>query len=160
MPDGRIVERLLNEIRRARTGYHRLVLLVGPAGTGKGAVLRLAAERSDGHLINVNLELSRQLLDLTTDQRALHFARILEEILGPDDTTVFLRRTEILFDPAFQQDTLRLLRQLSRTRTVVSAWSGTVDGAFLNYAEPGHVEHQRHETEGVSLVEMSAVDSW
>lgn len=47
------------------TAYHRLVLLVGPVGAGKETVLRVAAERCDGRLINVNLELSRRLLDLT-----------------------------------------------------------------------------------------------
>lgn len=66
----------------------------------------------------------------------------------------------MIFDPAFQQDPLRLLRQLSRTRTVVAAWSGTVEGAFLTYAEAGHAEYRRHETEGVSTVKLSAEDSW
>ena len=76
--------------------------------------------------------------------------------LGSDETAVFLCRTEMLFDPAFQQDPLRLLRQLSRVRTVVAAWSGAVDGAFLTYAEPWHREHQRYPKDGIALVEMAA----
>lgn len=120
----------------------------------------MAAERCDGRLINVNLELSRRLLDLTSQQRALRLARILDEVLGPDQSPAFLHRVEMIFDPAFQQDPLRLLRQLSRTRTVVAAWSGTVEGAFLTYSEAGHAEYRRHETEGVSVVELSAEDSW
>ena len=160
MSDHPIVERLLTEVHRVRTAYHRLVLVVGPAGAGKGAVLRLAAEQTHGRLINVNLELSRQLLDLTTEQRALRFARVLHEVLGPDRSPAFLHRIEMIFDPAFQQDPLRLLRQLSRTRTVVAAWSGTVEGAFLTYAEAGHPEYQRHGTEGLSVVEMPAASAW
>ena len=152
--DERTVERLVKEADRVRTNYHRLVLLVAPVGTGKTNVLQDAAEHLDGRFVNLNLELSRQLLELTVEQRALRLAQILDDVLGGDDTMVFLSRTEILFDPAFQQDPLRLLRHLSRVRTVVAAWSGSVQGSFLTYAEPGHREYRRLSHEGLTLVEM------
>ena len=158
MPDERIVERLHAEVRRVRTAYHRLVLLVGPAGAGKETVLQRAAEHGAGRLINVNLELARRLLELTAEHRALRFAGVLDEILGPDQSAAFLHRIEMIFDPAFQQDPLRLLRQLSRTRTVVAAWSGMVEGAFLTYAEVGHPEYQRQPAADLVLVEMPTRD--
>lgn len=154
--DERVVERLVKEIRRARTSYHRLVLLVGPMDSGKAAAMRLAAERVGGRLMNMNLQLSRRLLDLTTRQRALRLAQVVDDIVGNDASPVFLHRIEMIFDPAFQQDPLRLLRQLSRTRTVVAAWSGMVEGAFLTYAEVGHPEYQRQPVEDLVLVEMPA----
>ena len=153
--DERTVERLVKEADRAGTNYHRLVLLVAPVGSGKTNVLRKVTEHLDGRCVNLNLELSRRLLELTTEQRALRLAQILDEVLGGDDTTVFLCRTEILFDPAFQQDPLRLLRHLSRVRTVVAAWSGAIQRSFLTYAEPGHREYRRFPHEGLALVEMT-----
>ena len=125
--DERTVERLVREANSVWTNYHRLVLLVAPVGSGKTIVLRKTAEHLvslDGRFVNLNLELSRRLLEFTAEQRALRLAQILDEVLGGDDTTVVLSRTEILFDPAFQQDPLRLLRHLSRVRTLVAAWSG------------------------------------
>lgn len=151
--DSALVERLAREVRAVEASYHRLVLLVAPVGFGKTVTLRHAAEQLGGHVVNVNLELSRRLLDLSAEQRKLRCAQILDDILGPDDTTAFLCRTEMLFDPAFQHDPLRLLRELSRRRTVVAAWSGAVDGAFLTYAEPGHPEHCRHPADGLVWVE-------
>ena len=38
---------------------------------------------------------------------------------------MLLDHLEILFDPALEQDPLRLLQGVSRDRTVVAAWPGT-----------------------------------
>lgn len=149
------VDRLVDEIRRVRSSYHPLVLLVGPAGSGRASVLRLAAEQVEGRVMNLNLELSRGLLDVPAEQRPLRFAQVLDEILSPDVAPALLDRIEMVFDPAFQQDPVRLLRHLSRTRTVVAAWSGRIEGAFLTYAEPGHPEYRRYPVEDLSLIEMT-----
>ena len=150
-----VVERLLGQLQKVEDGYHRLVLVVGPVGEEKATVLRRVAERVGGRFVNVNLDLSRRLLelDLSAEQRARRLPEVLDDLLG-EDTPVFLARTEILFDPALRQDPLRLLRQISRVRTVVAAWSGEVDGGFLTYAEPGHPEYQRLPHDGVAVVEM------
>lgn len=153
--DERVAERLIKGIRRVRSSYYPLVLLVGPAGSGRAAVLRLVAEQIEGRVMNLNLELSRRLLDVPAEQRPLRFARILDELLGPDASPAFLDRIEMIFDPAFQQDPVRLLRHLSRTRPLVVAWSGRVEGAILTYAEPGHPEYRRYPVDGLSLIEMT-----
>ena len=156
--DERVVEQLVREIRRVQTSYHRLVLLVGPADSGKATTLQLAAERVGGRLANLNRKLSRRLLDLTAGQRALKFAQILDETLGQDGLPVFLYRIEMIFDPAFRQDPIRLLRKLSKTRTVVAAWSGPVECGYLTYAEVGHREYQRHPVKDLAVIEMPTRD--
>ena len=153
--DEGIVQQLVGEIRTAERSYHRLVLLVGPVGLGKTATLRRVAEQVGGRLVNLNLELSHRMLDLTAEQRVLRFGRVLDDVLGRDASTICLVRTELLFDPAFRQDPLRQLQQLSRARTVVAAWSGAVEGSFLTYAEPAHPEYRRLPLGDLKLVELS-----
>ncbi|HAP32294.1 MAG TPA: BREX-3 system P-loop-containing protein BrxF, partial [Firmicutes bacterium] len=120
-----LADRVMQSIDQAAGLYHRLVMLVAPAGTGKTAALQDVHARTAAPLVNVNLELSRRMLDLTSRQRALLLPRLLAEIVGATDV-VLLDNIELLFDVSLKQDPLRLLQGLSRNKTVVAAWSGEI----------------------------------
>src|SRR5512136_777726 len=77
-----LADRVIRRIGQAGELYHRLVMLVAPAGAGKTAALQDVHERTAAPLVNVNLELSRRMLDLTERQRALQLPRLLSEIVG------------------------------------------------------------------------------
>ena len=51
---------------------------------------------------------------------------------------------ELLFDAAFQHDPLRLLQGVSRNRTIVATWNGTLQNGYLSYAVPDHPEFRRY----------------
>jgi hypothetical protein len=72
-----LADTVIRKIGQAAELYHRLVILVAPAGAGKTAALRDVHVRTAVPLINVNLELSRHMLDLTERQRALQLPRLL-----------------------------------------------------------------------------------
>jgi DNA polymerase III delta prime subunit len=137
-------EKVLAQIGKAEELYHRLILIAAPSGSGKTAALQDVAARTGAQLLNLNLELSRQMLDLTERQRALQLPRALEEVVGRDEPLVLLDNIEILFDVTLKQDPLRLLQGVSRNRTVVAAWSGTLEGEYLTYATPEHPEYRRY----------------
>ena len=146
-------QRIAERVPDAALLYHRLILLVGPPRTGKTSALRDLAEERRWPLVNVNLELSERLLDLTSKQRALHVPDILSEMIGRHPAeVVVLDNTEILFSPDLQQDPLRLLQVLSRNRTIIGCWSGEVDGENLIYAQPPHPEHRRYVRPEVIIV--------
>ena len=140
-----IADRIMKEIKQAALLYHRLVLVVGPAGTGKTTALRYLQDRNGAPFVNVNLELSRRMLDLTRHQRILRVPRLLQEIADRGgEEMVLLDNLEVLFDVGLRQDPLRLLQGLSRNRIVVAAWNGTNVGGFLTYAAPGHPEYKSY----------------
>ncbi|MEZ4614373.1 MAG: BREX-3 system P-loop-containing protein BrxF [Caldilineaceae bacterium] len=134
--------------------YHRLVLLVGASGTGKTSVLRAIAEELDIPVINVNLALSAGLLELTAKQRTLHLPELLNNTVAEGQSPVVLDNIEILFDTALQQDPLRLLQGLSRNRTVLASWNGSLHKGKLLYAEPGHPEYRSYEIGETVIVNM------
>jgi hypothetical protein len=153
-----LADRVIKRIGQAAELYHRLVMLVAPAGAGKTAALQDVRERTAAPLVNVNLELSRRMLDLTERQRALQLPRLLAEIVGASAAdVVLLDNVEVLFDVSLKQDPLRLLQGLSRNKTVVAAWSGTIDGEYMVYATPDHPEYKRYPLRDFLVVNPEAV---
>ena len=153
-----LADRVIRRIGQAAELYHRLVMLVAPAGAGKTAALQDVHERTAAPLVNVNLELSRRMLDLTERQRALQLPRLLAEIVGASAANVvLLDNVEVLFDVSLKQDPLRLLQGLSRNKTVVAAWSGTIDGEHMVYATPDHPEYKRYPLRDLLVVNPEAV---
>ena len=140
-----LTDQILQKIGKARELYYRLVLMVGPARSGKTSTLQKVSARVSAPLINVNLELSRRMLDMTERQRALQAARLLDEIVS--ETTgelVLLDNTEILFDVHLKQDPMRLLQGLSRNKTVVATWNGSIVDGQVIYAVFNHPEYRRY----------------
>ena len=137
------VESVLEQTKEAEDLYHRLVLVVAPSGSGKAAVLQDVAGNQGVSCLNVNLELSKRMLDLTTKQRAIHAAQVLREVVeGSGKKPAVLDNLEILFDRSLQVDPLRVLKELARQQTVVASWNGRIDDHGLTYGDPDHPEYR------------------
>jgi RNase adaptor protein for sRNA GlmZ degradation len=64
-------EEIIDKINQTHELYHRLVLVVGRSGSGKTSLLQEVSKQTGFKYINLNLELSRALLELTERQRIL-----------------------------------------------------------------------------------------
>lgn len=133
--------KLEQAIEQASSQYFRLVVLVGALGSGKTNALQSVAQNPGCQMVNVNLELSKRMLELTRAQRSRQIERLLKEVIaGVSGHVALLDNLEILFDTGLEVDPLRLLQVSSRNRTIVASWSGGYQGGTLTYAEPGHPE--------------------
>lgn len=132
---------LYDAIREASGQYFRLVILAGPPGSGKTTALQSIGKKLGCEVVNVNLELSKRMLELTRTQRSRQVEPLLKSVIAAaPGEVVLLDNLEILFDTWLEVEPLRLLQVSSRNRTVVASWSGTYVGGTLTYAEPGHPE--------------------
>ncbi len=144
---------LLEKIKEAPSLYNRLVLVVALSGSGKTPALRETQQSFGAPLLNVNLEISRRMLELTDRQRTLQVPRLLEDIIRETKSDiVFLDNIGILFELSLKQDPLRLLQGISRNRTIVAAWNGEIKDNYLIYATPGHPEYKRYSTHELLIV--------
>jgi hypothetical protein len=144
---------IMRLIPQAMHMYHRLVLVVAPLRAGKTAALRDVAQQTGYNYVNVNLELSRCMLELTQRQRQLQVSRLLRDITrAAHDQAVLLDNLEILFDVSLKLDPLRYLQDVARDRTVVAAWNGAVTAGHLTYATPDHPEYRRYALEDLVIV--------
>ncbi len=148
-----LFDRIVSGATEAAGLYHRLVLVVGPARTGKTSALRTATEAAGWPVLNLNLQLSERLLELTKRQRAISVSRLVDDIVGSvGGDTAALDNVELLFDPELAVDPLRLLQGISRDRTLIVAWPGETDGTNLTYARPGHPEARRYDRPDAIIV--------
>ena len=147
---------IVRAAEKAQELYHRLILVVAASGTGKTGAVKQAAESRGWAYLNVNLELSKRMLDLTGRQRSLQASSVLRDLVKDvGGETVVLDNNEILFDLALQLDPLRVLKDLSRTKTIVATWNGQIDKSGLKYAEPDHPEYQHYPMSEVDFLSVA-----
>lgn len=135
------LEALHQAIQQAASRYTKLVLVVGPRGSGKTELLQAYAQEYNCPYIPVGSLMAERLLVILPRFRDTEADRAMAELCqgtGP----FLLDNLEVLFDPELQLDPYRLLTGLARTRTVVAAWPGTSQGNELTYASPGHREYR------------------
>jgi ATP-dependent helicase/nuclease subunit A len=138
--------------------YYRLIIV--PVQNTSQINFQQVAKLTNSRYINVNLELSRRLLELTQKQRLLKAEGLLKEIIGnTDNQVIFLEHLGILFDASLQLDPLLCLQKLARNRTIVGVWNGKIENNHIIYAEPGHPEYRRYPTEGFLVVKLEQLEA-
>ena len=66
-----LADKIMRKVKQLDEFYHRMTLVVAPSSAGKTTALLDVQDRTGSPLVNVNLELSRLMLNLTQRQRAL-----------------------------------------------------------------------------------------
>ncbi len=154
-----LTDQIVEKIEGAAELYHRLLLVVGLTGGGKTTAFRNVGERLELPMINVNLELSCGMLELTERQRALKLPELLRKTVNATNgDAVLLDNIEILFDISLRQDPLQLLQQLSRNTTVIAAWNGSITNDHITYAEPDHPEYRRYTVHDLLVAKLEGAE--
>lgn len=135
--------------------YNRLLLIVGPVRSGKTILLRKMGALSGYPVLNVGVELSRQMLELTERQRVIELPKRLEQLMSAKGSdVVLLDNSEFLFLQDLKQDALAVLKSVSRNHTVVASWLGTCNGEHLTYGSPDHPEFRTYSCYGLELIDL------
>jgi hypothetical protein len=97
---------------------------------------------SEYETISLNLPLARSLSGLPERDIPSVIASRIHDIL-PSQKPVYLKDYEMLFDPRYGLDVLRLFMDLSRKNKLTVKWCGAAHGDTLTYAEPGFEDYKR-----------------
>lgn len=139
-----IIDKLRSAIESIEAQYHCLIILVNCEDVCKQGVLDMLEYSREIKPINLNLDLSSRLLEFSIKQRPLKVAEIMTEIVEPLSSPVLFDKLDILFEPSLQTDPLALLKSLSRNKTIIAFWSGSLKDSKLFYAEPGYPEYRSY----------------
>ncbi|MEN6327778.1 MAG: BREX-3 system P-loop-containing protein BrxF [Syntrophomonas sp.] len=156
MLDPQFCNQILEILPSLEHAYSKLILLVGTKDSGKTKVLQELQFQTGAPLLNVNLEVSRCLLEMTQRQRALRVAECMGNTVREcGNPLVLLDNLELLFDPALQLNPLKLLQGLARNQILIVAWNGRIKDGNLVYAEPGHPEYQSYSNSDLIIFNCS-----
>ena len=137
---------MLNQlIAMTKNQYYKLLLLVGISGSGKTTILRQIAQKENYQYINLNYELSRQLIDFPGEEQNRLIEREVEAIINssPKDT-LLLDNIELIFAKDFNLNPLQMLKSQSRKKTLIVGWNGEYDGRLLTFGRKGDDEYEEY----------------
>ena len=138
--------------------YHKLVLLVGGFASGKTRLMRRVCDEIGGAYLNVNLELTRQLLTIDARTYATKASDILKDLCEAQqpDRPLFLDNIELLFSPEVGcLNPVDLFKKVSRERVVVLSLPCRLTGRIrAEYSEPGRRDHMNLDISGVTVIEL------
>ena len=157
-----IHESINEAISLAPGSYSRLIMLVGPSGSGKTRVLQEISSQKDTKILNVNLEMSKTLMELPIQRRESRASRVFNEIIQDfmsqsveDNQIVLLDNLEILFDKDLKLDPLVLLQGVARNTIIITSWNGTYRDKCLTFARVGHPEYRFYDKIDAQIIEVN-----
>jgi hypothetical protein len=146
------LERLVDDLSALRS---KLILLIGPPGSGKTALMRAFGGHTEAEILNLGAELGRWLAAVPYRERQLQVGSLLREIAkshGGGDL-LLIDNIELLFDASLALDPLDLLKRQAQARRVVAVWPAALrhsgNGPRLTYAEMGHPEYRDYGLDGL-----------
>jgi len=102
--------------------------------------------------VSLNLPLARSLIGMSVDEIRLAIDDKVRAAL-PQTKPVYLTDYEMLFDPRYEFDVVRLFLNLSVRNKLIVKWCGSIDadGDVLTYSEDGYDDCQRIPINGYNI---------
>ena len=104
-------------------------------------------------IVSLNLPLAKLFAGKSEREIIISLTETVISLL-PKGEAVYLQDYEMLFDPRYKLDVLRMFNEISRHNKLIVQWCGGFDGNSLIYAEPGYADYSRYK---VSEYDVSCV---
>jgi hypothetical protein len=101
-----------------------------------------AIAEADYQTVSLNLPLARSIAGLSGSDIQSVIGDKIRKIL-PSSKSVYLTDYEMLFDPRYELDVIRLFMDISRRNKLIVKWCGAADKDALTYAEQGYEDYKR-----------------
>lgn len=100
---------------------------------------------------NLNIKLAEALLKIPQKQRAERANDEIMKIVSKCDKPIFLENYEMLFDPRYNVDAIRVFVHLSRRQKLIIKWCGSIIEDSLEYATLEHKDYRRFRIEDYDI---------
>lgn len=94
--------------------------------------------------LSIGEKLSSELRKYNKDERNSLVYQKVEEIVKESTEKLILTNLDILFNPDYKLDILRLVVQLSKNKNLIIEWPGIYDNESLIYSKPEYLDYRRY----------------
>jgi len=96
-------------------------------------------------VLSLNRELSERLLNYKPEKRKLFVEDEIVKLYNRKEGKVLIKDIEILFDPEFSMDIIRLFILLNRKRKTAVLWPGKYRNGKLIFSEMGYKDYHAYD---------------
>lgn len=146
-----IVDQIQNNSHRISSRYYKQIYVNEYEIANNVAFF---SEENGYPLLNLNLLVSEKLKDIPSNRRSYKVVDFVTElILSTREEIICIDNFEILFEPTLRIDPFDLFNDLSKNKTLIIAWRGSIKNDVFIYAEPGHPEYKKHSTKDALIIQ-------
>lgn len=109
-------------------------------------------EGSQYTLLNLNIRLAEELVKYPAEQRPQRANDEVMSIISQCNAPILLEDYEILFDPRYDIDAIKVFTELSRRQKVVVKWCGKLNGNSLEYATPDDKDYHSFKIQDYDII--------
>jgi hypothetical protein len=91
--------------------------------------------------LNLNIKLAEALVIFPQAQRSRRANDEIMSIASQCQKPILLEDYEILFDPRYEIDAIKVFTEIARRQKVIVKWCGRVNGNVLEYATPEYKDY-------------------
>lgn len=115
------------------------------AGLLKPIIFCCSYEGITGNAVPMNMKLAQALKVYKPKRRTMQIEKCFSEILAKLPDGVALKDFDVLFNPDYKVDVLKIMVNACKTKPYSVIWPGTFDGSKLIYAEEGFRDYKTYD---------------
>lgn len=141
-----LIDNLLTEVKvaldRAEYQSYKLILVTIPEDFRREIEVEIL-NNSIG-FVNLSKELARKLVSLSIRERVRRLEAEVDKIANDCGSSVWLTKLDVLFEPALDNDPMRLLKGIAKSKAVVAIWPGEITETSVVYSKPGKPDYKNY----------------
>lgn len=100
---------------------------------------------------SVSRPLAEALLACKPKRRSMKLGRIFNDVLDQYPEGVVIKDIDVMFNPEYQVDVLKILSEARKRKRYSVIWSGKCEDGKLIYSEEGHPDYKVYEIENYDI---------
>lgn len=92
--------------------------------------------------VSLNVPLAKKLVTIDPKRRTLRMDRCIQQVLGGLSADAIIKEFDVLFNPEYEVDILRILIAQYRIKTFDVVWPGRYENGKLIYAEEEYRDYK------------------